>query len=368
MSDRIVGAYTHWAKLKKVLLGVMHPVDYFDEIPDEDFRHRMKQIVEETTEDLDNLAEAMQSYGVEVHRTQDTFPTPGVYSNGVINVVNPRPPYTPRDNVDFVGNKMISLHNSNQPHEYFNDFAHHDLFVSLAKQGASWHQMPKGSGRYVRDWDHDDPAFPFESTPFWDASNLTKIGNRFYYSMGINVNQLGLGWYKDVVGDAVEFIQYTDKAKFHEHVDSRIHILRPGLYLSENPADDVVASIPELEKWDCIHLPTSNSRALKEYFGSEHHFSGTRLDQNNVADWSRKWLTDWVDNDVINTNFNINIISLDESTVILPEPNPEYQKILSTHGVDSMVCRIRHRYFWGQGLNCMTADILREDECVDYLD
>ncbi len=369
MTDRIVGAFTHWAKLKKVLVGSMHPSSYFDEITDAGFRDRMKHINDETIEDLENLSKLLRDNNVEVHRTIDVCNKPGVYSTGNLNVVNPRSPYTPRDFCDFVDNKMLGLLNDNQPVEWFNDYSHHDLFKNFAKQGAQWHQMPKGHGNDFDEFDYDDEDYPQNIIPIMNGSNITKMGNVFYYSKGGSNNQMGIDWYKNVVGDKVTFKQYKDKTLYYAHVDSRIHIIRPGLFLSENPKDVVVKNVPELGKWDCIHLPTGNQAKIDEYYGkSEHHFSGEYGGNYNVKDWTHSWLSNWVDDDVVNTNFNINVISVDDNTVILPEANTEYQKLLEKHKVDSVVSRLRHRLFWGHGLNCFTADILREDECIDYFE
>ena len=86
MTDRIVGAFTHWAKLKKVLVGSMHPSSYFDEITDAGFRDRMKHINDETIEDLENLSKLLRDNNIEVHRTVDVCDKPGVYSTGNLNV------------------------------------------------------------------------------------------------------------------------------------------------------------------------------------------------------------------------------------------------------------------------------------------
>ena len=370
MTDRIAGAFTSWGKLDKVLLGTMHPISYFDEVPDPAYKDRMVKITQETIEDLDNLSTLMAGHGVEVHRTKSYFNKPGVYSNGHVNMINPRPPYTPRDNVDFVDNKMISLYNSNQPAQYFDDFAHHELFAELARQGAKWNQMPKGPCNMDEQdskVSYIDDEYPGEFTPYWDSSNVTKIGRYFFHTIKKNSNKLGLAWIKEVLGDKIEFIEYSDKERFVNHVDATIKIIRPGLLLSAYAKEHVVKCIPQMSSWDCIHLPTSNERKIEKYFDFENYHDGRPAENhNNVEKWSSSWLENWADDDVLNTNFDINVISLDENTVIIPEANPEYEKLLAGHNVKTIVCNLRHRFFWGHGLNCVTSDILREDECIDY--
>jgi len=367
MTEKIVGAFTQFGKLKKVLVGTMHPNDYYDIIPDKEFRERFRLINDETIEDLDNLANVIKDYGAEVFRTKDMFDQPGVYSNGVINVVNPRPPYIPRDFCDFVDNKMLGIVTNNQPHEYFSDYAYYDLYNSFANQGAEWHQMPKSPGLDFDDVDYNSDDYPQNIFPIWNASNVTKLGSNFYCSPLVTANQKGYNWYKSVIGDKVTFREFKNEHVYYAHVDSRVHILRPGLVVSENPKEVLYENMPELKGWDCIHLPTDNSGKLKSYFGmGTNHFCSQFAGRFDISQWSSDWLRNMVDDDVLNTNFDINIISLDENTVIIPEENPEYQRMLAKHNVDSIVCKLRHKFFWGNGLNCHTADILREDECIDY--
>ena len=56
---------------------------------------------------------------------------------------------------------MLGLLNDNQPVEWFNDYSHHDLFKHFAKQGAQWHQMPKGHGNDFDEFDYDDDDYSF---------------------------------------------------------------------------------------------------------------------------------------------------------------------------------------------------------------
>ena len=86
----------------------------------------------------------------------------------------------------------------------------------------------------------------------------------------------------------------------------------------------------------------------------------------NIEDWSQNWVEQWADDDIINTNFDLNILNTDENTVLIPNENPEFEKMLKKHNVDAIVCKLRHRFFWGNGINCFTSEVLREDECINY--
>jgi|TARA_R110001592_G_scaffold345876_1_gene638092 hypothetical protein len=365
MTQNTVGCYTGWGKLKKVVVGELHPNNYFDVLPESPFKERMQKLTQESIEDLNNFKNSLRSLGVQVYELQNFFQEPGVHSNGHFSVINPRPPYTPRDNLCFIDNKMFSFFTTMQPTRFFDDFAHHDLFVELAKDGAQWHQMPKGyyDIDQEQELDYVDPERGAgENTPYLDGSNFTKCGNRIYHSMEDTANQLGIDWFKNIIGDKIELIKYKNTKLFRNHVDSIVKIIRPGLVLCNFPKQDLVESIPEMQNWDVIHLPIEKNSfrlQLNEY----HKENGFNYDAEG---WSQNWLAQWADDDIINTNFDLNILSLDEKTVIIPNENPQFEKLLKSHNVDVVVCKLRHRFFWGNGINCMTSEVLREDECINY--
>ena len=122
MDNKVVGSYTSFGKLKKALVGTFQPLDYFDALPGGHFKDRMNKIMSETIEDRNKLVEMLKSHGVEIYECENHFDKPQVASNGITSVINPRPPLSPRDNTDFIDNKMFSFYTTNQPNRYFDDY------------------------------------------------------------------------------------------------------------------------------------------------------------------------------------------------------------------------------------------------------
>ena len=60
MATNTVGSYTGWGKLKKVVVGELHPEDYFDMLPDSSFKERMQKLSTESIADLQNLSKSTQ--------------------------------------------------------------------------------------------------------------------------------------------------------------------------------------------------------------------------------------------------------------------------------------------------------------------
>jgi len=364
MNEKVVGAYTSFGKLKKALVGTFQPLDYFDALPEGQFKDRMTKIMSETIEDRNKLVLMLKSHGVETYENKYHFDKPQVASNGITSVINPRPPLTPRDNTDFIDNKMFSLYTTNQPNRYFDDYGHHDVFVDFFKKGAEWHQMPKGYHQTEVENKLHWLEYPGEHHPYMDASNCIKIGKHIFYTLAYTANQLGMNWFKSILGDKFTFHELMDKQRWVDHTDAMIKVVRPGLILSKYKKETVVKVIPQVANWDFIFVENNHSH-IQKYFLDQDTSDG-KWYWYETENWSTKWLEQWVDDDIWNTNFDINIISLDEKTVLIPDENPEYEKTLKKHGITAIPCRLRHRYFWGHGLNCLTSDILREDECIDY--
>lgn len=366
--NNIVGAYTTFGKLKKVIVGNFYTKDYFDCIPDQPFRERMQVIAGETLEDLNGLIDTIRSYDVDVYQLENHFNQPGVYHNGKIGIINPRPPYTPRDNIDFIDNKMFSLFNWQQPARFFDDYAHHDLFRQWNKQGAEWHQMPKG-------WHDEDlrderfllqNEFPGEQQPYLDSSNFLKVGNRLFYTTYWTSNNLGAEWMQNILGDRIEMIDVTDSTRFVNHIDCLLKIVRPGLAISMFHKDHIIKRIPLMANWEIIQIPRENSiDRMNDYF-AEANTKGGFAFYNDADSWSKKWLDQWGDDDVMNTHFDIDCLSIDENTMIVSEGNTEYERLMKKYGVTLHPIKFRHQFFWGNGINCVCADVKREDELIDY--
>ena len=73
MATNTVGSYTGWGKLQKVVVGELHPEDYFDVLPDSSFKERMQKLSTESIEDLKNLKQTLLAQGVEVYGLQNFF-------------------------------------------------------------------------------------------------------------------------------------------------------------------------------------------------------------------------------------------------------------------------------------------------------
>ena len=66
------------------------------------------------------------------------------------------------------------------------------------------------------------------------------------------------------------------------------------------------------------------------------------------------------------TVFEVNCLVIDESNVLVIADDDDVCRQLENVGITPHVVDFRTRGFWDGGLHCLTVDICREGECVDY--
>ena len=82
---------------------------------------------------------------------------------------------------------------------------------------------------------------------------------------------------------------------------------------------------------------------------------------DDFYDYVNEWMDDWVTY-VEETVFDINMIVIDESNVIVNGFNEKAFDAFERHGITPHIVNFRHRYFWDGGLHCITSDVDREGE------
>ena len=120
-------------------------------------------------------------------------------------------------------------------------------------------------------------------------------------------------------------------------MDGIYSILKPGVIVASR-------DLPELEQiykgWDICYLaPQQNETPLEHPWGGNYHES----------------------------NYDLNILSINEETCITTSTNSVLQNFLKKHQIDSVICPLRHRTFWDNGVHCVTQDLYREGEMETYL-
>ena len=93
----------------------------------------------------------------------------------------------------------------------------------------------------------------------------------------------------------------------------------------------------------------------------------TSNEENNavLAKFIDQWLGEWVGY-VAESVFDVNMLSIDENTVICNNYNKSVFDFLKKHKVEPVIFNFRHRHFWDGGVHCITQDLYREGTQEDY--
>ena len=118
----MINSYTSWQPLEEVIVGRAYPPDYFDFIDNPQVRNQLQQILNETEEDLQNLARTIEEYGACVRRpdlpNKDNFVWFQTQGGGA-----PLPPLTPRDWQITLGDKLLRVLNMQELDSICADYA-----------------------------------------------------------------------------------------------------------------------------------------------------------------------------------------------------------------------------------------------------
>lgn len=308
------------------------------------------KIISELREDLEEFVGALKSLGVVVRR-----PAPVVGSKEIktpfwesIQSV----PLNIRDQILILGTIILET----APHvraRYFENDYLKPLFYEYMSKGAKWVSMPKPSlsaGSLdstffqlvpeEKDALQDHYAHLLSGLGFemiFDGAQCIRLGEDVLVNVANYNHELGFQWLKNMFGDTFNFHRLDKLAD--SHIDSIILPLRPGLWLVRDKK--VLKFLPKkFRDWDIIIAPKPK----------RHYYSYKRINFYQ----SSKYL-------------DMNILSVNENTVIVNSLYPELIDILEKKGFNVIPVRHRHGRIFGGSFHCFTIDIRRDGGLNCYI-
>ena len=120
------------------------------------------------------------------------------------------------------------------------------------------------------------------------------------------------------------------------HLDGVYSILKPGVIVASR-------ELPELEtiypRWDICYVDRDEVQKPIQH------------------DWG---------GDYTESNYNVNILSVDEENCIIAKENKRLFKFLEKNKINPILCDFRDKNFWDNGIHCVTQDLYREGQMEDY--
>jgi len=381
-----VNIHSEFQPLEEVILGDCYVPGTIDHGFTGETALYFEKILAETKEDLDNIAAIMAAHGIVVRRPEVIpWPHADLSIYGRFKLQWPSAPLISRDFMMCIGDTVLQTYGS-LDNRWLEDISYRKLFAEYLANGSNWISMPKPELKWNQGWRsqlsldamdrnaqdyikhtlgmHDyephmwasirDGDLPPEllygacmnDRPLWHAAGMLKCGDTLIYTMC--GTELGETWMLRVL-DRLGY--RTVRYPGWGHIDGTVMLIRPGLYMSP------YRLLGPLANWDWIDISHLLEREQKATLRQAR--------QADPQEFISKWFLDWKGY-AQTAVFDINGISIDENTIMLCSHNAEVNSLLAQHGVRVVHAPLRHRYFWDNGLHCMTLDVRRRGPKESY--
>ncbi|WP_410093632.1 inosamine-phosphate amidinotransferase 1, partial [Streptomyces sp. ME109] len=311
------------------------------------------QLTDELNEDISGLADALTGCGVNVLR-------PAVPGKDV-DIRSPHwdaratPPLNVRDQTIILGNTIVETAPHIRARIFENDLLK-PAFYRYYEAGANWLSMPRPAlasdsldtsyftrqGLDVSRATDGETAGSIEGLGLemvFDGAQCMRLGRDVLVNVANHNHELALRWLRDNVRN-LRFHRLDAMAD--NHIDSVLVPLRPGLMLLRSP--EYLKYLPEaMQSWDVIYAPETDDSNFPDY-----------TDLGFVIPIGSRYM-------------DINLLSVDEDTVVVNFLYPELITVLERRGFTVVPVRHRHRRLFGGGFHCFTLDTVRRGGPEDYL-
>jgi len=347
--------YTEYDPLETVIVG--------DTYTPEQVRHLLTQyndhspfnkILEETKQDLDQLADFLKQGNIEVMRP-DVYKYYEPITMPQFDIQVPIAPVVPRDAMLVMGNTVIQTYTS-YTDRYFDSVSYYKIFEQLFQQGHRWISQPAPMLMNLNnkdDWFVNDKTYKEKlmDRVLWHTATMYKAGDAIIVNHEGPGSPSGLEWCKRELND-YKFVNNTaTRCKGFGHIDHGFimidddTVIHAGMEwvpecLHNKQLIDVSDCLPELKM----------DRYVQDYAEAKN-----KMD----IDWIDKYLENWrgYSQEVC---FDLNVLIIDRHNIVFARHIPKlFAKLKSLH-IDCHVVPQRHYLFWDGGIHCSTLDVKRK--------
>ena len=328
-----IKGYATFDPLKHCMIGSGFKTEWFHDLPiykNNKIMDPLKRIAEETEEDYETLEKILKDVGVQTYRAELDIDKAGSLKNIF------RPPTCPRDHFAVIGESFYAV--SGGSPGYANVLKRIDRknleIVHAEGRVATCNICRVGKDLY---WDHETwggnpPEMIDRMTKKWESEGFrVHLSNRGYHSDGV------------------------------------FCVVKPGCIVSLWDIQNYEKNFPG---WDVLYLPDQSWAAVSPFMQVKDKVGGKwwlKGEEHNdqLIEFVNTWLNDWVGY-VEETVFDVNMLSVDQNTIICNNYNKEVFAHFKKHKVEPIVFNFRHRFFWDGGVHCITQDLYREGTQEDY--
>lgn len=326
-----IKGYATFDPLKHCWIGSGFRTEWFGDLPiykNKKIMDPLKRIADETEEDYQTLEKILKDNHVQVHRSFLNIDKVGSLKNIV------KPPACPRDHFAVIGEKLYAVGENS------------DGYADVLKQ------VPRDNLEIMRVAGRISTA------------NICRVGKDLWWDLVADtpkhiIEKYSRQW------TAEGFRVHTSNRGYHS--DGAFCVVRPGCIVSLQEVQDYDKEFPG---WDVLYLPDQSWKKVSKFLDVKNKVGGkwwVKGEEHNdqLIEFVNTWLEDWVGY-VEETVFDVNMLSIDQNTIICNNYNKEVFDHFKKHKVEPIIFNFRHRYFWDGGIHCITQDLYREGELEDY--
>jgi len=328
-----IKSYSTFDPLKHCWIGSGFNVDMFKDLSiykNDKIMDPLKRIAEETEEDYQALDKILKDADVNTYRNFLNMDK----VKSLKNIY--RPPVAPRDNFAVIGEKI-----------YFAKGGHKGYEAMLSR-------LDKKSINIDIDI----------NVPSMSSASMCRVGKDIWWDLTEVDDKNHVHKYK-IMWEQQGFRLHISNRGYHS--DGSFCVVKPGCIVSLNDIQDYKKQFPG---WDVLYLPDQSwSKVapflkMKDKVGGQWWLEGEEHN-DQLIEFVNTWLKDWVGY-VEETVFDVNMLSIDQNTIICNNYNKDVFAHFKRHKVEPVIFNFRHRYFWDGGIHCITQDLYREGTQEDY--
>jgi N-dimethylarginine dimethylaminohydrolase len=335
-----MAVWSDWDPLEEVIVGDCYAPGALDWFIDPSLQDPFNQILFETKQDLDNLAELLANLNIRVHR-----PTVYNYTQGVefssFAIRCPTAPIVPRDQYLIYGDVIFQTFTS-MTDRYVDGHSFYNIFKMLFDRGHNWISQPAPVLKELSDnkkWMSQGKMVYdklYQRQILWHTATMLKCGDKLVTNTGGPGNSAGLEWMKrNLPTDTV--IDTNNVMKNWGHIDHGFFMTNDQTVFCLNKS-----FVPECLKNKTVH-------EIEKYMPDPLIQTGSNV--STLLDESKGYEQ--------TVSFDTNVLILDSSNIVVSSVAPKLFDFFNSLGINCHVAPFRHRDFWAAGIHCVTLDIRR---------
>jgi len=325
-----IKGYATFHPLKHCWIGSGFKTEHFEDLPiykNKKIMDPLKRIAEETEEDYQTLEKILQQAGVKTYRS---FLDRTKYSS--LKEIH-RPPVVPRDYFAVIGEKIYV---SGVIHGY------QDVLKQISRSNII----------IEKNWQN-----------LLHTACICRVGKDLWWDVGDTPYELYQKYKQKWTAEGFR-VHLSNRGY---HVDGSFCVVKPGCIVSLHDIQDYATEFPG---WEVLYLPDQSWSKVNPFLKMKKKVGGRwwlKDEEHNdeLIEFVNTWLNNWVGY-VEETVFDVNMLSIDENTIICNNYNKDVFAHFKKHRVEPIIFNFRHRYFWDGGIHCITQDLYREGIMEDY--